>query len=234
MLTKPTKPFPGLERQTGVQGLSWHRQLGCWCVSFRKADEAGERRRISVPISKHLKEGLSEDEAVAAALAEAKAHRAELVRQGKLKPPKLVTAKATGSTVRGAKYQAVLTKQEQGCAMKGLETFEAFGTVPEEAPGASAEGQVVTRSFCGLERPSGVQAISWNRAWQLSWKEAGKTYKVSFPISKHIKQGLSEDEAVAAALAEAKAHRAELVRQGKLKPPKPITAQAAGEGEGAG
>ena len=126
-----------------------------------------------------------------------------------------------------------------GSAMKGLEIFEAFGTVPEEsqeAPGASAPsssgaaGQVITRSFRGLERQSGVQGICWHKLglWQLSVLEGGKRQRITFPISKHMKEGLSEDEAVAAALEEAKAHREELVRQGKLKPPKPVTAKASG------
>ena len=127
-----------------------------------------------------------------------------------------------------------------GSAMKGLEIFEAFGTVPEEsqeAAGASAPsgfwaaGQVLTKKFRGLERQSGVQGISWHRTrmyWQVSFQKAGKQQRVNFPVSEHIKEGLSEDEAVAAALEEAKAHREELVRQGKLQPPKPINAKATG------
>ena len=122
-----------------------------------------------------------------------------------------------------------------GSAMKGLEIFEAFGTVPEEsqeAAGASAPsssgaaGQVITRSFRGLERQSGVENICWKQdkaCWCVTSTQAGKRQQVHFFISKHMKEGLSEDEAVAAALAEAKAHREELVRQGKLKPPKPVT-----------
>ncbi|CAE7216367.1 unnamed protein product [Symbiodinium natans] len=65
-------------------------------------------------------------------------------------------------------------------------------------------------------------------SWRVRWKEAGNDKNLTFSISKHMKQGLSEDEAVAAALAEAKAHREELVRQRKLKPPKPVTAKASG------
>ena len=127
-----------------------------------------------------------------------------------------------------------------GSAMKGLEIFEAFGTVPEEsreAAGASAPSSsgaagadLITRSFRGLQRQSGVPNISWERtkgSWKVKWLESSKEKKLNFPISKRMKEGLSEEEAVAAALAEAKAHREELVRQGKLKPPKPVTAKAA-------
>ena len=127
-----------------------------------------------------------------------------------------------------------------GSAMKGLQIFEAFGTVPEEsqeAAGASAPissgaaGQVIMKSFRGLERQSGVQGISWNKemaAWRVQWYDGSKRRARNFPVSKHMKEGLCEDEAVAAALEEAKAHREELVHQGKLKPPKPVTANATG------
>ncbi|CAE7813917.1 unnamed protein product [Symbiodinium sp. CCMP2456] len=124
-----------------------------------------------------------------------------------------------------------------GSAMQGLEIFESVGCVPEPdetkspEPPSGAEpraeqGQVVTRCFRGLERQSGIQGISWRSAmssWQVSWQVEGKRTRCSFAISKHMKQGLSEAQAVEAALQEAKAFREELVRLGKLKPPKPVT-----------
>eukprot|EP00439_Symbiodinium_sp_Y106_P008887 s3486_g1.t1 len=123
-----------------------------------------------------------------------------------------------------------------GSAMQGLEIFESMGSVPE--PGEQkpleprAEGeQVVTKKFRGLERQSGIQGISWHgpkQCWQLSFLEAGKRKRPSFRISKHMMKGLSEAEALRASLQEAKAFREELVRLGKLKPPKPITEKASG------
>ncbi|CAE7471101.1 ADARB1 [Symbiodinium sp. CCMP2592] len=129
-----------------------------------------------------------------------------------------------------------------GSAMQGLEIFESVGSVPE--PGEQkplestsqveprAEGeQVVTKNFRGLERQSGIQGIYWERvmaSWRVDWRDAGKRRKLNFPISKHLKLGLSEGEALEAALEEAKAFREELVRLGKLKPPKPITEKASG------
>ncbi|CAE7906972.1 unnamed protein product [Symbiodinium necroappetens] len=129
-----------------------------------------------------------------------------------------------------------------GSAMQGLEIFESVGSVPEPGepkssePSSGAEpraeqGQVVTRTFRGLERQSGIQGISWMIAmasWSVSWQVSGKRHRLYFPISKHMKLGLSEAEALEAALEEAKAFREELVRQGKLKPPKPITEKAHG------
>ena len=120
--------------------------------------------------------------------------------------------------------------------MQGLEIFESMGSVPEPGeqkplePRAEA-GQVVTRRFRGLERQSGIQGIYWERvmaSWRVDWRDAGKRRKLNFPISKHLKLGLSEAEASEVALQEAKAFREELVRLGKLKPPKPITEKASG------
>ena len=90
---------------------------------------------------------------------------------------------------------------------------------------APEPGQATTRTFRGLERQSGVPNISWAirlSCWRIQWKEAGKGKAVSFPIKLFQEQGLSEDEAVEAALREAKAHREELVRKGVLKPPKAL------------
>ncbi|CAE7041091.1 obg [Symbiodinium sp. KB8] len=119
-----------------------------------------------------------------------------------------------------------------GSAMQGLEIFESVGSVPEPGEPKSSEqsslaepraeqSQVFTKSFRGLERQSGIQGIIWKRemaCWRVQWPEAGKQKQLHFPISKHMKLGLSEAEALEAALEEAKAFLEELVRQGKLKP----------------
>ncbi|CAE6942105.1 ADARB1 [Symbiodinium sp. CCMP2592] len=128
-----------------------------------------------------------------------------------------------------------------GSAMQGLEIFESVGSVPEPGEQKPLEstrqveptgpGQVVTKQFRGLERQSGIQNISWRMdlsAWRIQCKKAGKVKVFNFPISKHMKLGLSEAEASEAALEEAKAFREELVRLGKLTPPKPITEKASG------
>ncbi|CAE7922933.1 unnamed protein product [Symbiodinium necroappetens] len=124
-----------------------------------------------------------------------------------------------------------------GSAMQGLEIFESMGSVPEPDETKSSsrvepraeQGQVVAKNFRGLERQSGIQGISWRKdvaCWCVSWQVSGKRQKRHFPISMHMKLGLCEAEAEAAALQEAKAFREELVRQGKLKPPKPVTEKA--------
>ncbi|CAE7813923.1 ADARB1 [Symbiodinium sp. CCMP2456] len=125
-----------------------------------------------------------------------------------------------------------------GSAMQGLEIFESVGSVPEPGEPSSRaepraeEGQVVTKCFRGLERQSGIQGICWHRAkacWRVQWSVPSKpNQQRHFPISKHLKLGLSEAEADEAALQEAKAFRQELVRLGKLKPPKTVTEKDSG------
>ncbi|CAE7616735.1 unnamed protein product [Symbiodinium sp. KB8] len=129
-----------------------------------------------------------------------------------------------------------------GSAMQGLEIFESVGSVPEPDEPKTAEPpsrdetradetQVVTRNFRGLERQSGMQGIVWRKdvaCWRAQWWEGNSRKSCTFPISKHMKLGLSEAEAEEVALQEAKAFREELVRQGKLKPPKPSTEKASG------
>ncbi|CAE7540829.1 unnamed protein product [Symbiodinium sp. CCMP2456] len=99
---------------------------------------------------------------------------------------------------------------------------------PSRAGPRAEEGQIVTKFFRSLERQSGIQKIYWQRAtasWRVRWEVSGKQKNLTFPISKHMKLGLVEAEAVEAALDEAKAFREELVRQGKLRP---LTAKASG------
>ena len=97
-----TRTFRGLERQSGVTNISWHRETACWCIRYW---EAGKRKAVSFPIKLFQEQSLSEDEAVEAALREAKAHREELVRKGVLKPPKAVKPQhPSQATVKGLKY----------------------------------------------------------------------------------------------------------------------------------
>ena len=122
-----------------------------------------------------------------------------------------------------------LEPSEPGGAMPGVQIFESVGTTVDESQQDGSEvhaaepGQATTTRFRGLERQSGVPGISWNRqmaCWRVSVQEAGKQKRIQFFIAPFLKKGLSEDEAVEAALREAKAHREELVQKGMLQPPK--------------
>ena len=121
--------FRRFQRQSGVRNICWKKETASWRVQWQ---EAGKRKQLNFLISKHMKEGLSEEEAVAASLEEAKVWREELVRQGKLQPSK---PKATGSTVigvtsnTGGTFRVVLTnphtKKREGGTFKTLVEAEA-------------------------------------------------------------------------------------------------------------
>ena len=123
-----------------------------------------------------------------------------------------------------------LEPSEPGGAMPGVQIFESVGTAVDESQQdgsevLAAEPGQATSKFRGLERQSGVSHISWDPPhlrWRIQWWEARKRKQAFFPIKLFHEQGLSENEAVEAALREAKAHREELVRKGVLKPPKAV------------
>ena len=105
-----TSKFRGLERQSGVPNIHWHRSHRLWHLQWL---ESGKRKKIGFSIRPFLDQGLSEDKAVEAALREAKAHREELVRKGVLKPPKTKAAnpqQTKHSTVRGVGFDNVNQK----------------------------------------------------------------------------------------------------------------------------
>ena len=135
-----------------------------------------------------------------------------------------------------------------GDAMQGVEVWESIGTGPEEVqskvevamgaverrlvePGAMPQlAQTPSKIMRhNVAKQSGVPGVSWNGsmwAWEVRCpkldprgKVVGKTGR-AFSIRSFMKQGLTEDEADAAALEAAKAFRADLVRQGLVKEPK--------------
>ena len=133
-------------------------------------------------------------------------------------------------------------------AMQGVEVWESIGTGPEEVEGKVevATGAVerplgepgavpqlaqtpyrMTKN--NVAKQSGVPGVRWQSsmwAWEVRCPKLDSKGKVigtggrAFSISSFMKQGLTEDEADAAALEAAKAFRADLVRQGLVKEPK--------------
>eukprot|EP00439_Symbiodinium_sp_Y106_P029266 s1240_g3.t1 len=95
-------------------------------------------------------------------------------------------------------------------------------------PGTGAQTQAARRARRTVERQSGIEHIAWRvdtNSWRCHYytgsiKDGRKEVSRTFPITKFLEQGLSEEAAVEAALQKAKAYREELVRQGILKPPK--------------
>ena len=191
VLTRRFLRFRGLERQSGVKNISWERQARSWRVSFQN-QKAGKRKQLNFnfPISKHMKEGLAEDEAVAAALAEAKAHREELVRQGKLKPPKPAT-----STVRGVRRTPAGTfhveirnprtkKQKYGGSFETLAEAEAKARKLAKKLGLHEE-VVPVEPLSDLPRfePLGPEKVTWqllSQAWYARCFFNGKNRRKTF------------------------------------------------------
>lgn len=138
-----------LERQSGVQNISWQRLTQGWQVSWH---DGMKRNRNLFSICKFLKQGLCEEDAVKKALDEAKSFRKELVRQSKLQPPKPITVKA--STVRGVHkkgkaWQVRLTNP----STKKL-FYKAFATMEE----AESEAREIAKKF-GLQTESEVVPV---------------------------------------------------------------------------
>ena len=128
-----------------------------------------------------------------------------------------------------------------GDAMQGVEVWESVGTGPEEVEGkverplgepgavpqlAQTPSKIMRHN---VAKQSGVPGVTWNGsmwAWEVRWPKLDAKGKIKgqtgrgFSISSFMKQGLTEDEADAAALEAAKAFRADLVRQGLVKEPK--------------
>ncbi|CAE7319089.1 unnamed protein product, partial [Symbiodinium sp. CCMP2456] len=134
---KPHRVRVRLERQSGIQNITWSVVGGSWkCQCFTRNGTKWKNTCRSFPIAKFLEQGLGDEAAVEAALQEAKAYREELVHQGKLKPPKPIAA-TLRSTVRGVffdrsqqkwhvrLYHPVTRKQVYGGCFRAKEKAEA-------------------------------------------------------------------------------------------------------------
>eukprot|EP00439_Symbiodinium_sp_Y106_P023210 s6180_g2.t2 len=138
-----------LERQSGIQHISWQRLTLGWQVSWH---DGMKRNRTLFSICKFLKLGLGEEDAVKKALDEAKALREELVRQGKLQPAKPITVKASavrGVHKKGKAWQVRLTNP----ITKKL-FYKAFATMED----AEAKARKIAKKF-GLQAESEVVPV---------------------------------------------------------------------------
>ena len=134
-------------------------------------------------------------------------------------------------------------------AMQGVEVFESVGLAEEEVKPSGGKIKETPAAVAAAENPpppseeqkpnkfarnniakqSGVAGVLWNRsafAWEVQipksdskGKRIGKTNR-TFSVKKFIGPGISEAQADAAALAAAKAFRAELVEKGILSEPR--------------
>ena len=110
---------------------------------------------------------------------------------------------------------------------KGVKALQDSVPQAPEAPATSAKPVRFRRHNSGKQ--SGVPNVTWNKGcwvWAVNFplfdKKGKKQGARTFSLSKFMKKGLTEAEADTAALEAAKAFRAELVKQGILKEPKPV------------
>ena len=96
-------------KQSGVPGVNWINLKWAWHVVCPKLDDRGKitgKTCRSFSIRSFMKQGLTEDEAEAAALEAAKAFRAQLVAQGLVKEPKVKDPEFTSDVVGVSWYKA--------------------------------------------------------------------------------------------------------------------------------
>ena len=101
-------------KQSGVPGVMWDSSMWTWQVRCPKLDAKGRivgKTNRNFSIASFMKQGLTEDEADAAALEAAKAFRADLIRQGLVKEPKAKDPRFTSDVV-GVRWDKVKKKWE--------------------------------------------------------------------------------------------------------------------------
>ena len=131
-----------LAKQSGVPGVCWNSSMWAWLVHWPKLDDKGNRtgkRKTHVfSISSFMKQGLTKDEAAAAALEAAKASRADLVRQGLVKEPKAKDPQFTSDVYgvtwcKAAKKWRVQISPKQTKGKEGPKQMIAGGYFAEKA-----------------------------------------------------------------------------------------------------
>ena len=205
-----SKNYNSATPTSGVPNVKWEGQS--WRVSYCKK-QAGKRERGSrkFGLTKYLEEGLDRKDAIAKALDEANAFRAELVEKGLLheledrQPQEEKAAQAELS--KEEEKQEDVTERRRSCVRRS--------EVKSDTAEASKNDNSATPT-------SGVPNIGWSKgSWRVCYSkiEAGKKINTSrqFNFLKYLDEGLGRLEAVAQALEEAKAFRAELVKQGLVR-----------------
>ena len=146
-----------LAKQSGVPGVNWNSRNWTWGVRFPKLDAKGKivgqtDRKFS--IASFMKQGLTEDEADAAALEAAKAFRADLVRQGLVKEPKAKDPQFTSDVV-GVTWNKALKKWRVELRLKKRKAKEAqkkfHGGLFAEKAVAEAKALELAEAY-GLQR----------------------------------------------------------------------------------
>ena len=138
-------------KQSGVPNVTWINNSQSWCVQFNERDAKGKKTRRTTrnfAVKKFIGPGISEAQADAAALAAAKAFRAELVEKGILSEPRQKDPNFT-SEVPGVKWHKNCKKWEVRIRPSGGKGI--YGGVFTEKAAAEAKALLLMEKD-GLQR----------------------------------------------------------------------------------
>ena len=140
-----------VSKQSEVPNVYWQSHCWSWSVHFPTIDENGEKsghQQKSFSVRRFMRDGLSEEDAEAAALDAAKTFREELVKQGILKEPKPVDPSFT-SEVPGVHWDKQRKKWQVQLRHTGKKSI--WGGCFTEKAEAEAKALELAKEH-GLER----------------------------------------------------------------------------------
>ena len=110
------------EKQSEIPGISWSPGMFRWKLTWtERTAGAGTKRNAYFSLSRFMKDGRDEAEAEAAALAAAKAFRAELVARGFIKEK--LRDERLSSDVLGVRYDKAMKKWRVEISKPGSKTI---------------------------------------------------------------------------------------------------------------
>ncbi|CAJ1409460.1 unnamed protein product [Effrenium voratum] len=228
---KPAKVLTKQQaKQSGIPNISWQSGLFCWRVDWSERSKgASTRHRQQFGISSFMKDGLNEAEAEAAALEAAKAFRAQLVAQGRIKEK--LRDQSLSSDVVGVAYKKEQSKWKVEISRPGGGRRIQGGYFTSKA---AAEARALElRQLHGLQRSvtasasraelpvfqpkAPVPGVCWDRHGQRWWAIcSGKsTKRRGFAPSDHSEAEL--EKAFSRAVAWLKKQRKEIAAQGNIE-----------------
>ena len=223
------------EKQSGVPGISWQKRNFCWQLRWtEKGQTGGEAARHiqNFSASGFMKDGLNEAEAEAAALEAAKAFRAQLVAQGRIKEKlrdESLTSDVPGVKFRkgkkkwqveipkpgGGSIQGGCFKEKAEAEARALQLRELHGLQRTVKASVSREEHAAAVAQLPVFQPKApFQGVCWDRQHQGWWAGTGgkNRKRRSFKPLDHSEAEL--EKAFAKAVAWVKKQRKEMASQG--------------------
>ena len=230
---KPVKVLAKQQaKQSGVPGISWHSSSFRWQLRWTETGQKGgeaARHIQNFSASGFMKDGLNEAEAEAAALEAAKAFRAQLVAQGRIKEklrdesltsdvPGVKFAKASKKwqvvipKPGGRRIQGGYFKEKAEAEARALQLRELHGLQRTVKASASREEHAAAVAQLPVFQPKApFQGVCWHRRDQV-WSAYTKGKNSRFRPLDHSEAEL--EKAFAKAVAWVKKQRKEMASQG--------------------